>query len=170
MAIKTETMQKSKPGTQMEARREWELPFASLQREMNRLFDSFFGGVNLSPWAPLERGVAEAFTPRVNVSETDKEIKISAELPGLDENDLDVSLTRDALTIKGEKKEEKEEKGTSYYRVERAYGSFTRSIPLPVDVNTDKVEATFKKGVLYITLPKTVNAIEKTKKIQVKSK
>ncbi len=76
---------------------------------MNRLFDSFWR-VNLSPWAPLERGVAEAFTPRVNVSETDKEIKVSAELPGLDENDIDVSLTRDALTIKGEKKEEKEEK------------------------------------------------------------
>lgn len=170
MATKKETLQKSKPGKEMEVRREWELPFASLQREMNRLFDGFLGGSTLSQWAPFERGGAEAFQPRVDVSETDSEIKVSAELPGLDENDIDVSLTRDTLTIKGEKKEEKEEKGSDYYRMERSYGSFTRSIPLPVEVNTDKVEATFKKGVLRVTLPKTASAIEKTKKVAVKSK
>lgn len=170
MASKKETMQKSSPGTQMQARREWELPFVSLQREMNRLFDNFFGGLSLSPWAPLEQGSAESFTPRINVSENDKEIKISAELPGMDENDIDVSLTRDTLTIRGEKKEEKEDKGKDYYRMERSYGSFTRSIPLPVEVNTDKVEATFKKGILHITLPKTETAIEKTKKVPIRSK
>jgi HSP20 family protein len=170
MATKKENLQASRPGTQMEVRREWELPFASLQREMNRLFDNFFGGTTMSPWAPFERGTAETFNPRVNVSETDKEIKVSAELPGMDENDIDVSLTRDTLTIKGEKKEEKEDKGKDYYRMERSYGSFTRSIPLPIEVNTDKVEATFKKGILYVTLPKTVTAIEKTKKVPIKSK
>jgi HSP20 family protein len=170
MATKKETIQKSSQGTQMQARREWELPFVSLQREMNRLFDNFFGGLSPSPWAPLERGGAESFTPHVDVSETDKEIKVSAELPGMDENDIDVSLTRDTLTIRGEKKEEKEDKGKDYYRMERSYGSFTRNIPLPVEVNTDKVEATFKKGILYVTLPKTVSAIEKTKKVPIRSK
>ena len=170
MATKKENLQASRPGTQMEVRREWELPFASLQREMNRLFDDFFGGTQWSPWTTFERGNVEAFTPRVDVSESDKEIKISAELPGMDENDIDVSLTRDTLTIKGEKKEDKEDKGKDYYRVERSYGLFTRSIPLPVDVNTDKVEATFKKGILYVTLPKAVSAIQKTKKVPVKSK
>lgn len=170
MATKKEVVQKSRPGTDIEVRREWESPFTSLQREMNRLFDNFLGGPTLSPWAPFERGPAGAFIPRVDVSETDREIKVSAELPGLDENDIDVSLTRDTLTIKGEKKEEKEEKGTDYYRMERSYGSFSRSIPLPVEVDTDKVEATFKKGVLHVTLPKTESAIEKTKKIPVKAK
>jgi HSP20 family protein len=88
----------------------------------------------------------------------------------MDEKDIDVSLTRDTLTIKGEKKEEKEEQGKDYYRMERSYGSFTRSVPLPVEVDTDKVQATFKKGVLDITLPKTARAIQETKKVPVKSK
>lgn len=170
MAIKKETTQKSSPGSQMQVRREWEVPFVSLQREMNRLFDSFFGGLSPSPWASLERGSAESFNPRIDVSETDKEIKISAELPGMDENDIDVSLTKDTLTIKGEKKEEKEDKGKDYYRMERSYGSFARTIPLPVEVNTDKVEATFKKGILSVMIPKTATAIEKTKKVPIKSK
>jgi HSP20 family protein len=104
------------------------------------------------------------------VSETDKEIKVSAELPGMDEKDIDVSLTRDSLTIKGEKKQETEDKGEDYYRMERSYGSFTRSIPLPIEVDTDKVQATFKKGVLEITLPKTARAIQETRKIPVKAK
>ena len=170
MATKKETVQKTAPGTQMDVRREWEHPFASFQREMNRLFDNFFGGFSLSPWTPLERGAAPTFTPRVDVSETDKEIRVSAELPGMEEKDIDVSLTQDTLTIKGEKKEETEDKGKDYYRVERSFGSFMRSIPLPVEVDTDKVEATFKKGVLDITLPKTAKAIQQTKKIPLKPK
>jgi len=137
---------------------------------MNKLFDDFFGGFDLSPWAPLERRLATAFTPHVDVSETDKEIKVSVELPGMDEKDIDVSLTRDTLTIKGEKKEEKEEQGKDYYRMERSYGSFTRSVPLSVEVDTDKVQATFNKGVLDITLPKTARAIQEMKKVPVKSK
>jgi HSP20 family protein len=170
MATKTEAIQKGTPGKQLDAGREWEHPFGSFQREMNRLFGNFFSGFSLSPWAPMEKGAARTFSPRVDVSETDKEIKVSAELPGMEEKDIDVSLTRDTLTIKGEKKEEKEESGKDYYRMERSYGSFTRSIPLPVEVDTDKVEATFKKGILDITLPKTAKAIEETKKIAVKSK
>ena len=170
MATKKEVANKGTPGTQVDMRRESEHPFASFQREMNRLFDNFFGGFGLSSWAPLEGSSVPAFTPRVDVSETEKEIKVSAELPGMEEKDIDLSLTREALTIKGEKKGEAEEKGKDFYRMERTYGSFTRTIPLPVEVDTDKVEATFKKGVLDITLPKTAKAIEETKKISVNSK
>jgi HSP20 family protein len=170
MAAKKDVVPKATPGTQLDVRREWEYPFGAFQREMNKLFDDFFGGFQLSPWAPLERRLAAAFIPHVDVSETDKDIKVSAELPGMDEKDIDVSVTRDTLTIKGEKKEEKEDKGKDYYKMERSYGSFTRSVPLPVEVDTDKVQATFKKGVLEITLPKTAKAIQETKKIPIKPK
>ena len=169
MAAKKDVVPKTTPGT-LAVRREWEYPFGSFQREMNKLAEDLFGGFNLLPWAPLEKRLATTFTPRVDVSETDKEIKISAELPGMDEKDIDVSLARDTLTIKGEKKEEKEEKGEDYDRMERSDGSFTRRVLLRVEVDTDKVQATFKKGVLEITLPKTPKAIHETKKVPVKSK
>ena len=168
MATKKEITPKKGAGTQLDVRREWEHPFASFQKEMNKLFDDFFGGFDLTPWPHSEGRLAATFTPRVDVSETDKEIKVSAELPGMDEKDLDVSLTRDTLTIKGEKKEEKEDKGKDYYRMERSYGSFVRSIPLPFDIDTDKVQATFKKGVLQVVLPKSAKAIQEAKKIAVK--
>jgi len=145
-------------------RREEEKPFALLRREIDSLFDNFFRGFDIEPFESR----MGAFTPQVDVTENDKEIKISAELPGMDERDIDVSLQNDMLTIKGEKKEEKEDKGKDYYRMERSYGSFIRTIPLPVEVETDKVEAKFKKGVLSITLPKTAKAVAETKKIAVK--
>lgn len=145
-------------------KREDESPFALLRREMDSLFDNFFRGFDLEPFESR----MGAFSPKVDVTENDKEIKISAELPGMDEKDIDVSLQKDMLTIKGEKKEEKEDKGKDYYRMERSYGSFSRTIPLPVEVETDKVEAKFKKGVLNITLPKSAKAVAETKKIAVK--
>ncbi|RME79424.1 MAG: Hsp20/alpha crystallin family protein [Chloroflexi bacterium] len=140
-------------------------PFLAFRREMDRLFDEFFSGFGLTPFESQWGG----FQPRVDVAETDKEIKVSAELPGLDENDIEVTLTDDVLTISGEKKEEKEDKGRNYYRMERSYGSFSRSIPLPCQVEQDKVEATFKKGVLTITLPKTAEAQKERKKIAIKT-
>ncbi|MFZ5998454.1 MAG: Hsp20/alpha crystallin family protein [Nitrospirota bacterium] len=140
-------------------------PFTMLQREMNDLFDNFFRSFD---FAPFGSRMGE-FTPRVDVSETDKEIKVSAELPGMDEKDIEVTLNKDSLTIKGEKKEEKEDKGKNYYRIERSYGSFSRTIPLPLEVETDRAEATFKKGVLTVTLPKTAKAIKETKKIAIKA-
>jgi HSP20 family protein len=103
----------------------------------------------------------------VDVAEMEDEIKVSAELPGLDNEDIDVSLSDDVLTISGEKKEEKEEKGKNYYRSERSYGAFRRDIPLPSQVDADKVDAVFQKGVLTITLPKTAEA--KAKKVTVKA-
>jgi len=146
-------------------RREEYEPFSFFRHEMNRLFDDFYRGFDLEPF---ERRLG-TFTPNVDVSENDKQIKVTAELPGMDEKDIDVSLNKDSLTIKGEKKEEKEEKKKDYYRMERSYGSFSRTIPLPVEVDTDKVKAEFRKGVLTVTMPKTAKAIEETKKIPIKA-
>lgn len=145
-------------------KREENNPFALFRQEMNSLFDNFFHGFEIEPaWGRLG-----AFNPKVDVKESDKEIAVAAELPGIDDKDITVSLTRDALTIKGEKKQEKEDKGKDYYRMERSYGSFTRTIPLPAEIDTDKAKAEFKKGVLTISLPKTARTIKETKKISVK--
>jgi len=148
--------------------REREHPFSSLQKQMNELFDSFFTGFERSPFGALEEWQGE-FMPTVDVRESDKEITVSAELPGMDERDIDVSLSNDALTLKGEKKEEKEEKNKSYWHVERRYGSFHRVIPLPEGVETEKVSATFKNGVLTITVPKSAKAGSAKKKITIQS-
>lgn len=151
------------------ARRE-EDPFYAFRREMERTFDDFFGGgFGLTPYN--RGGFMESFgsfTPQVDVTENDKEVRITAELPGLEEKDIDVSLSNDVLTISGEKKAEKEDKGDNYYRMERSYGSFQRSIPLPSEVDTDKCDAIFKNGVLQITLPK-IPSKESAKKIAVKA-
>jgi len=125
-------------------------PIDQFRDEMNRLFDSFFRGFDLEPF-DVQGGM---FSPKVDVVETETEIRVSAELPGMDEKDIDVSLTKDALTIKGEKKVEKNESDKDYYRMERSYGSFSRTIPLPVQVDPDQVSAEFRKGVLTVVLPK----------------
>jgi HSP20 family protein len=146
-------------------RREEQHPFSLFRQEMNSLFDTFFRGFELEPF----KGRFGAFSPSVDVKESDKDISVTAELPGLDDKDIDVSLSRDSLTIKGEKKEEKEEKGKDYYRMERSFGSFSRTIPLPAEIDVDKVKAEFKKGLLTVTLPKSEKAIKEKKKISVKA-
>ncbi|MBN1381851.1 MAG: Hsp20/alpha crystallin family protein [Deltaproteobacteria bacterium] len=148
--------------------REEEEPFFSLQREMNRLFDDFFRGFDDMSFG-LSRDRFRAFSPSVDIKENDKEVLIKAELPGMDEKDIDVNLFEDRLTIKGEKKEEKEDKGSDYYHMESSYGSFNRIIPLPEKVDTKKVEANFKNGVLSIKLPKTEEAKAKGKKIPIQT-
>ncbi len=150
-------------------KREEDVPFFSLQRRVNDLFDSFFSdfgsaGEEIGPW-----GGGRQFMPTIDVKESDQAIEVTAELPGMDEKDLDVSLTKDALVLKGEKREEKEEKGKDYWQTERRYGSFHRVIPLPEYIDTEKVEATFKKGVLHITIYKTEGAAEAGKKIAIKT-
>lgn len=143
-------------------------PFRSLQREVNRVFRDFFDEASLP-----ETGFASAFTggiaPKMDIAETEKAFEVTAELPGIDEKDVDISVSDGVLTIKGEKKAEKEEKDKNYHRIERSYGSFQRSLALPPTVNEDAIEASFKNGVLKIVLPKTAKAVEKAKKIQVKS-
>ncbi len=146
-------------------REEWSNPFLSLQREMNRLFDSFFG--DFSP-VRLEEGFGGYF-PRVDVKETNKEVVVEAELPGLDEKDIDITVSDDVLTLRGEKRLEREESQGGFYRMERSYGSFYRDIPLPCEVQTDNVEAVFRKGVLTIHLPKKPEAQRRAKKIAVKA-
>ena len=136
-------------------------PFAALRREMNALFDDFFPGVGEAS------GPLGTFMPRVDVKEMDGEIRVTAEMPGMEEKDVEISVDGDMLTIKGEKKEEKEEKGEESYRLERSYGSFRRSIGLPCAVNADKASAKYKQGVLTVTLPKAAESKKKT--IQVKA-
>jgi HSP20 family protein len=109
------------------------------------------------------------FMPRVDVSETDKVIKVTVELPGMNEDDIDLTLSRESLTIRGEKKEESEENDRDFYRMERCYGSFSRVIPLSAEVDEGKAQADFNKGVLKITLPKTAEAQRSRKKIEIKS-
>jgi HSP20 family protein len=143
-------------------------PFYKLQRNMNRVFDDFYNNFGLSSFEPFDESFG-AFSPSVDVTENDQEITVSAELPGLDDNDIEVSLAHNVLTVSGEKKEKKEDKGKDFYRMERSYGSFQRSISLPAEVEPDKVEAKFNKGVLTITLPKTAEAQKQTKRISVKT-
>ena len=147
-------------------RREEDNPFFSLQREVDRIFDRFsrgFGGGELVEREEALRG----FIPSVDVSETDKEIHVTAELPGMDEKDLDITLSGNNLIIRGEKKSEKEEKGEQFYRKESAYGAFHRTIPLPVEVETERIEAKFNKGVLEIRIPKSPEAQKAKKKISI---
>jgi HSP20 family protein len=138
--------------------------FSRLQRDMNRVFDDFFRGGRF-PTFSRER----LFEPSIDVKETDTEYKIEAELPGMDDKDIDISISQGRLVIKGEKQHEHEEKKGSYHRVERSFGQFERQVPLPGDVDVDKVDASFKKGVLNISLPKTEEAKKDIKKIAIKS-
>jgi HSP20 family protein len=143
-------------------------PLDAFQQEMNRLFDDFFKGFGLRPSMESVEFFG-AFAPQVDMSEDDKSIKVIAELPGIDEKDIDINLSKDALTIKGEKKLEKEQKGEQSYYAERSFGSFTRVIPLPTEVNPDKAEASFTKGVLTVSMPKMHEEKKEQKKIEIKS-
>ncbi len=146
-------------------RREEEHPVLALQDEVNRLFEDFWRDWSLMPTRLFGW---ETFTPRMDVTEDDEAVRVSIELPGMDVEDVDVSLSQGVLTISGEKREEREDKGRHYYRMERSYGSFRRSIPLPAEIDEAKIEAVFKKGVLTVTLPKTAEARTR-RKIAVKS-
>ncbi len=152
-------------------------PFESLRREVDRLFDDFDGGFWRSPFrnplfdvAPFRRGEpAFAAMPAVDVSETDKAYEITAELPGMDEKNVEVRVANGVLTIKGEKQDEKEEKKKDYYMRERSFGSFERTFAVPDGVDSDKIEANFKKGILSVSLPKNAEAQKAEKKIAVKA-
>jgi HSP20 family protein len=126
----------------------------SLHYEMNRLFSDFLRGMDVS--VPMfDEEQLSRFTPKIDLKETQDQLIISAEVAGMKDKDLEVSICGGTLTISGEKKEDKEEDVKGYYRMERSYGAFRRSIPLPQDVEADKAEAVFEHGVLKVTLPKT---------------
>ena len=149
--------------------RKEEEPFTSLQKAVNTLFDDFFRGWETPLMAGRDITKPVMYAPDIDLSEDDKEIHITAELPGMEQKDIDVYVADDHLTIKGEKKAEHEEKRRNYYRRERSYGSFQRMVPLPADVDTSKVNALFKNGVLTINLTKTAEAQKAAKKIEVKA-
>jgi HSP20 family protein len=140
-------------------------PFHLLHPDMDRLINEFFHGSDLDFFG----GRAHSFSPRIEVTENEKEIRVLAELPGLDEKDINLSITDNELTISGEKKEENESKGKDHFIRERSYGSFNRMIPLYSEVDAEKAEAHFKKGLLSIKLPKTVKEVEAKKKINIKA-
>lgn len=142
------------------ARRGTTDPFVALQREIDRLFEDF-----THTW-PTVGGTSELI-PSMDVVETDKEIEITAELPGLQEKDVQVNFADDVLTIKGEKKAEKEEKDENYRLFERSYGSFLRTLELPPGIDPDAIKANISKGVLKVTVPKPAPA--QVKKVDVKA-
>lgn len=152
-------------------------PFETLRREVEQLFDDFgrdFWRVpsrrSLFGFEPLwRREVAWEAAPAVDIAESEKAYEITAELPGMDEKNIEVKVANGCLTIKGEKQEEKEEKKKDYYLHERHFGSFERSFEMPDGVDADKIEANFKKGVLTVTLPKKPEAQKPVKKIDVKA-
>jgi HSP20 family protein len=139
--------------------------FRSLQREIDQVFNDFWRGMPVL----ADRGNGGMGSVKINVAETEKQFEVTAELPGVDPKDIDIQLKDDILTIKGERKSEKEDKQKNYHLIEQSYGSFERSFSLPAEVQSDKVEASFDKGVLKITLPKSPESQPKTKKIEVKN-
>ncbi len=149
--------------------------FEALRREVDRLFDSFDVGAWRFPFraaldfAPLWESAPILGAPNVDIAETEKAYKVTAELPGLDDKDIEVKISDSILTIQGEKKEEREEKKADYHLSERRYGSFQRRFALPTGVDAGKIEAQFKNGVLSVTLPKTAEAQMKEKKIAIKA-
>jgi HSP20 family protein len=149
-------------------------PLSNFRRELDRLFDEFsaFSGhrpggmVSPEPFWRGEFGLAQA--PAVDIVEHDKGYQVTAELPGMEEKDIDVKFADGVLTIKGEKKEESEEKQKDYYRSERRFGAFQRSFGVPDGIEPDKIEATVKNGVLTVILPKSDEVQKREKKIEIK--
>ncbi len=165
-----------KPTERSTALQAWR-PFGSLRREIDRLFEDFEGDF----WRrPFRRSIfdVEPFwrrestwgaAPTVDIVEKNDAYEVMAELPGMEEKDIDVKLANSVLTIRGEKQEEKEEKRKDYHLHERRFGSFERSFAVPEGVDTDKIEANFKNGILTLRLPKRPEAIKCEKKIEVKA-
>jgi HSP20 family protein len=172
LPIKTEA-----PQAQVSKTADWQ-PFEALRSQVDRLFHDFQGGFLQAPlFRPLSdiesfwrRDFGFNVTPAINIVEKDTAFEVTAELPGLDVKDIDVRLANGMLTIKGEKREEKEEKTKDRYVSERRYGSFRRSLQVPGSVDADKIESSFKNGVLTITLPKSPEAQKKQKTIPVTAK
>lgn len=143
-------------------------PLHSLRKDID---DLFTGWAETMPWTGLTTWEPREFWPSMNVSETDKDVVLTAELPGVDEKNIDVTVSDDQITITGEKKseidEKKEEKGRTFRRVECSYGSFHRSMALPFKIDPNKVQASFKNGVLTVTAPKPPEAQKSVKKIAI---
>jgi len=141
----------------------WPSDLFGIQREMNKMFNNFFRGDIQD-----EDSALMAWTPAVDIAEHDDEYLVKVELPGVNKDDVKITIESNILTIRGEKKQEKETKKENYHRVERSYGSFQRSFTLPTTVKSDKIDASYKDGILSVSLPKAEEA--KPKQIEVKVK
>lgn len=164
-------------------RHESDHPLLALRQEVDRLFDTFFSGFSLGPFGargvttPVGRGEGllgtlgtgwgEAF-PKMDITETDAEMKATVELPGMDEKDVTISVDGDILTIKGEKKDERKEEKEGYFLSERHYGAVERVIRLPETADQDKIDAALEKGVLTVTVPKTARHKKTTRKVEIR--
>ncbi len=151
-------------------------PFDDLHREIDRLFDDFGRGSWLQSLRPSRRGLETTLrrelgwrAPVVDISETDKTFEISAEMPGMDAKSVEVKLRNGNIVIKGEKREESEEKSKDYYLKERQFGAFERVFALPEGVDADRIEARFHNGVLTVALPKSAEAKKPEKTIAIKA-
>lgn len=140
----------------------------NLHREMNRVFDEMWRGTSRPSLVSEAPSFGEVM-PHVDETEDDKAYHVAVELPGMDEKNIDVSLSDGLLIIRGEKKQEEEQKGKDFYRKERSFGSFRRVLPIPGEVDESKIEASFRKGILHIDLPKSAEAQKKVKHIDVKA-
>jgi HSP20 family protein len=140
----------------------------SLRTEMDRLFDNFTGRFGMTPFLPSRFETSFSVpSPAVDITEKEGEFLVTAEVPGMAEKEIQVSVAGDTLTIKGEKRQEREEKGENRYLSERSYGQFQRAFTLPDNVDREKIAASFANGVLTVTLPKSAKAAPKT--IEVKT-
>lgn len=147
-------------------KKESEHPMVAFRERMDRVFEDFFRDFQeMIPWQGSMPGIFDRsdFTPKIDVAETEKEIHINAELPGMTEKDIEVALENNVLTLKGEKKHEEEKQDKNYHYVERRYGSFYRSVPLSQEVDVEKISATFRNGVLQVVIPKKESAVRSTK-------
>ncbi len=144
-------------------------PFAAFRREMDRMFDDFFDGLGGRAPATPFFGSRTGVTPSIDLDETDKELIVTAELPGLDDKDFEVTVSGDVLTLKGEKKAEREERNGDAHYIERRFGAFSRSVRLPFEVNDQEVDARYDKGVLTIRIPKPAELQRPARRIEVRS-
>ena len=144
--------------------------WTNFRDELDRMFDRF----NRAPFGSFPRLFEAAgslvLNPAIEIADDDKAYTLTAELPGLDDKDFEVTVTEDSLVLKGEKRHEKEEKGKNTYVSERSYGAFQRVFALPVGVDRGKIAAEFAKGVLTVTMPKTTEAQQQQKKIEIKTR
>lgn len=154
-------------GRDVAAGRAAEHPLMAFQRDMNTLFEDLWRGFDVPPAGRGEAVATAMIAPRIELTETDKEIVVCAELPGLSDNDVEITLSDNVLSIRGEKKVDKTEEDKGYTYTERSYGSFERRIPIDADVLADKVAARFADGVLSVTLPKNPDAKEQVRRIPI---